>query len=295
MLFTSDFHFFLIQIFLKRNNYLPVLFSTHHTFLILNFLSCSFLSQNIFFYKDDSFFLDSYLQDISFFFYFTILEPEWEALFYTFLYSNRYINFHKSLYFQQNFNKKRNLKVYSLKLLNMLALYQNKFFIFNVSYVFILQKYIFYTFYIFNRKILLDFSPKNYSELLFTKKFLLYFFFLNIFFNSFDFFVSLFLIGNLIIREFFYIRFSFLFLFVSKKSLVCLIYKIKQLLFFNFRLFSFDLLSISNLECGFTFLGFNFSISTWSDKLRIVPVKFSVLYFLKFFRQLIFFNINTSA
>nr|AEQ94226.1 hypothetical protein [Eutreptia viridis] len=227
-----------------------------------------------------------------------LLEPEWEALFYTFLYSNRYSNFYKSLYFQKIFNKKINLKVYSVKLLNLFALYQYKFFINSISYTFILQKYIFYNFYIFNRKLFLDFSQKNYFELLFIKKsqkFLLYFLFINIFFNSFDFYVSLFLISNLIIKEFFYIRFSFLFLLVSKNSLVFFIHKIQQLLFFDYTVFSLDLISISNLEFGFTFLGFNFSRSPYFNKLRIVPEKVSLLYFLQFLRQIIYLNISSSA
>nr|UXD06283.1 putative group II intron reverse transcriptase/maturase mat4 [Eutreptia sp. CCAC 1914B] len=287
----------MIQIFLNINQYSHILFFPD-SFTVLNYLSNSIIFiDNDFLYNNFSISFNSFISNISYLLFFFILEPEWEAIFYSCSYYGRYQNYNSCIIldFDKNFSGNYNSNVCFLKFINMLSILQSKSIILK-GYSFNLDKYIIYYFYKINRELYFYFPQKQYfwRTLNLRSNYLKIFSFLilNIFLNSFDFCVALFFLKEIRRLFCFYVRFAFLFLFISNNFLLSnsIIHKMQRLLLFDYKVFTFNSLFISNLYKGFTFLGFNFSISESFDNFKLMPSKYSILYFLKFYKDLVYSN-----
>lgn len=235
---------------------------------------------------------------ISYILFFFILEPEWNAIFYAYYDCVKSKNSFSlgSSYFL----KLKPFSICSIKIKTTISIYHYKFIISNLHCSYSLEKNLLYYFYKVNREFNL-FLKKNYFlgdihvKVEYTKT--LTYLFLNAFLTSFDFFSALFCTNSLIVYSPFHVRFSsnFLFIFNIFFGFNSYLFRIQRILFFNFRLFSFDSLFFSDFEIGFTFLGFNFSSSFSLNCLRIIPAKYSILYFLKSHKKLAYLSLNFST
>lgn len=297
LLYSFELRIFAFKIFLTINSRTPGL-----TKKVL--ASFNFLLQNILFCVSHSIKINYEIQSISFFLSFFILEPEWEAVFYTYSYPGRFSNLNFKPKFEnlnKFFYKLKKFIVCSVNVRDTFYTHQYKGFLSCVKYSYSLEKKIFYFLYEVNGG--LYFFSKNESIFWFKTPLHKYFraslsiLFLNILLSHFDFFSSLFCIDSLNGLISLHFRVSYNFLFFAKNSFCLKLYisMVQRILFFNFKIFSFKPLFISDFFLGFTFIGFNFSNYYYLDHFKITPSSYSVLYFLTVFKILAYSSITLSA
>jgi hypothetical protein len=280
LFFSFELRLFSVRIFLDINNC-----RDNYFFYSFNLLFC-----NLFFLAYGKKYLYSPLIYLSNLLYFFLLEPEVEASFYFYSYYYRY---RRSTWR----SKLKLFELCSIKIKNVLSIYQYKILFQFFLYYPYLHKLTIYFFYDFNRQFDSFFLYRNFLSSIFDlekRQKAFYFLCLTILLHSFDFFLS---INCTYFFNFFYFRFLSNFLCVFDKISYFSIFlsKIQRLLLINWQLFSFNSSFIINFDSGFTFLGFNFSFSEDNDCIKIIPSKYNVTCFLRISKKLLFYSMNTSA